>query len=110
LTSVDGVNHLGMIPDISNARPPQAARYNRHMARGWESKSVEEQQAEARSTPAKAKTPLTPAQVAAQRLKQGLMLSRKHVLQEIEASQNPRRLQMLQKALADLDAQLNRLG
>jgi hypothetical protein len=85
------------------------ARYNFSMARGWESKSVEEQQAQAFSPPGPAPPPLTPAQIATQRLRKGLLLSRQHVLQQLEAAQNPRHRQILQNALADLDAQLARL-
>jgi len=84
-------------------------RYNFCMARGWESKSVEEQQAEAATTPSPAHPPLTPGQITAQRRKNGLLLSRQHVLQQLEAAQNPRHREILQKALADLDAQLARL-
>jgi len=84
-------------------------RYNFCVARGWESKSVEEQQAEAVATPSPAKPPLTPAQIASQRRRQGLMLSRQHVLQQLEAAQNPRHREILQSALIDLDAQLARL-
>jgi len=76
------------------------------VARGWESKSVEEQQAQAVSIASPAKPPLTPAQVASQRRKQGLMLSRQHVLRQLEAVQSPRHREILQSALADLDAQL----
>jgi len=36
-------------------------------------------------------------------------MSRQHVLQQLEAAQNPRHRQILQSALADLDAQLTRL-
>jgi len=80
------------------------------VARGWESKSVEEQQAEAAATPASQKPPLTPEQSARQRERQGLILSRKHVLQQLGTAQNPLHGKMLQDALADLDAQLARLG
>jgi hypothetical protein len=85
------------------------ARYNVPVARGWESKSVEEQQAQAVSPPGPAPPPLTPAQIAIQRQRKGLLLSRQHVLQQLEAAQNPRHCQILQSALADLDAQLARL-
>src|ERR1700676_992366 len=84
-------------------------RYNSCVARGWESKSVEEQQAQAVSTPSPAKLPLTPAQIVSQRQRQGLMLSRQRVLQQLDAAQNPRHREILQNALADLDAQLARL-
>jgi len=81
-------------------------RYNFYVARGWESKSVEEQQAQAVSIPGPAKLPLTPAQIASQRRRQGLMLSRQYVLRQLEAVQNPRHREILQGALADLDTQL----
>jgi hypothetical protein len=78
------------------------------VARGWESKSVEQQQAEA-STPSPAGPPLTPAQIVSQRRRQGLLLSRQHVLQQLGAAQNPLHHEMLEKALQDLDAQLAQL-
>ena len=81
-------------------------KYNFYVARGWESKSVEEQQAQAVSIPGPAKLPLTGAQIAGQRRRQGLMLSRQYVLRQLEAVQNPRHREILQSALADLDAQL----
>lgn len=79
------------------------------MARGWESKAVEEQQAEAAVTQSKPREALTPAQLAVQRKKQSLTLSRQHVLQQLEAAHNPNHRSMLEKALADLDAQLAQL-
>jgi len=85
-------------------------RYNLVVARGWESKSVEEQQAEAISTPGPAQPPLTPAQMGSQRQRQGLLLSRQHVLQQLAAAQNPRHREILQNALADLDRRLTQLG
>lgn len=85
---------------------PCLARYNFCVARGWESKSVEEQQSQAISTPRPAKPALTPAQIVGQRRRHGLMLSRQHVLQQLEAAQNPRHREILQSALAELDAQL----
>jgi hypothetical protein len=80
------------------------------MARGWESKSVEEQQAEAASPSKPARAKLTPAQLAIQRKKQGLMLSRQRVLDQLKAAQNPNHRSMLESALADLDSQLAQLG
>jgi hypothetical protein len=79
------------------------------VARGWESKSVEEQQAQAASTPKTADPPLSPAQIANQRQRQGLSLSRQHVLQQLEAAQHPRHREILERALAELDTQLARL-
>ena len=75
------------------------------MARGWESKSVEQQQEEAATSKSLA-APLTPEQIAREKRRQGLLLSRQRVLQQLEAASNPRHRQMLEAALADLDAQL----
>jgi hypothetical protein len=80
------------------------------MARGWESKSVEEQQAEAASSSQKPQTRLTPEQLANRRKKEGLALSRRRVLDQLEQAQSPNHRKMLQAALADLDAQLAQLG
>ena len=80
------------------------------MARGWESKSVEEQQAEAVITPAELKRPLSPDQVAKQRQREGLRLSRQRVLQQLQSAHYPRHRKMLEDALADLDTKLTLLG
>jgi hypothetical protein len=80
------------------------------MARGWESKSVEEQQAEAVNLTPRNQPPVTPEQAARLRQKQGLTLSRQRVLQQMERARNPAHRQMLEKALADLDAQLAQLS
>jgi hypothetical protein len=80
------------------------------MARGWESKSVEEQQAQAGSTVQKARPALTPEQLVRKRKEQGLLLARRNVLQQLEVAQNPQHRKMLQRALADLEAQLSQLG
>jgi hypothetical protein len=79
------------------------------MARGWESKSVEDQQAAA-SAPQELKQQLTPEQIAIRQQKEALLLSRSHVLEQIQKAQNHRHRQMLQDALTALDAQLARLG
>jgi len=79
------------------------------MARGWESKSVEEQQSQAASEPKSGPRP-TPEQLARERQRHGIRLSRARVMQQIEAAQNPSHRQMLESALVDLDAQLARLG
>jgi tRNA-dihydrouridine synthase B len=72
------------------------------MARGWDSKSVEQQQEEARSQETR-HPPLTPGQIEKRNRRQGLLLSRQRVLQQLEAASNPRRRQMLEAALAELD-------
>jgi hypothetical protein len=80
------------------------------MARGWESKSVEEQQAEARALSTPKNRPVSPEEAAKRRQQQGLTLSRQRVLEQLRLAQNPAHRQMLEKALADLDTQLERLS
>ena len=78
------------------------------MARGWESKSVEEQQAAASVRP-ELRQPLTAEQRAIRQQLETLQLSRKRIVHQLEAAQNPRHRQVLENALADLDSRLARL-
>jgi len=79
------------------------------MARGWESKSVEEQQSAAiRQTESKQR--LTPEQAVQQQQAEAIQLSRRRVLQQLQSIQNPRHRQMLESALSELDSKLARLG
>lgn len=80
------------------------------MARGWESKSVEAQQADASDKSDKAKVKLSPEAAARARERETLTLSRKRVLQQLGSAQNPRHRQLLQDELADLDRKLSRLA
>ncbi len=82
--------------------------YNRLMARGWESKSVEEQQSAA-NTEVESKQRLTPQQAAQQQEREAIALSRRRVLQQLKEVPNPRHRQMLEAALSELDARLARL-
>jgi hypothetical protein len=79
------------------------------MARGWESKSVEEQQSAA-NTQIESKQRLTSQQAAQKQAREAIELSRRRVLQQLQAVQNPRHRQMLEIALAELDERLARLG
>jgi hypothetical protein len=80
------------------------------MARGWESKSVEIQIEEAGSA-AKADDEkmqsVQDAQVEYRR--QGLMLQRARILQEMESARNPRYITMLEEMLSHLDGELEAL-
>lgn len=78
------------------------------MARGWESKSVEQQQDEASSSDSRRGTALTREQIAETQRCRGLELSRQRILQQLERASNPQHREMLEAALADLDAQLER--
>jgi hypothetical protein len=79
------------------------------VARGWESKSVEAQQAEASEAFTETKPRLGAKEIAVLHKKEGILLSRKRVLQQLQASQNPLHRKMLESALADLNAQLRAL-
>jgi hypothetical protein len=79
------------------------------VARGWESKSIEQQQEDARSAQKPGRS-LTSEQKEAENRKEGLKLSRSHVLEQIQAAENPRYRRILEQALSELDEQLNRLG
>jgi len=79
------------------------------VARGWESKSVEEQQAAAYETAGTPKARLTPEQKAAQSRKEGLKLSRSRIIQQLDAATNPRYRESLGQALANLEEQIRRL-
>jgi len=78
------------------------------MARGWESKSVEAQQAEAGDKSVKG-VKLSPEAAARRRDRETLLLSRQRVLQQLEAAAHPRHRQLLQNELRALDEQLSQL-
>jgi hypothetical protein len=78
------------------------------MARGWESKTVEERVSAAATAPRRAigrKAP-APEVLEAIRKKETIALSRIRVVRELESVRNPRYRDQLTKALADLDKQL----
>jgi hypothetical protein len=77
------------------------------MSRGWESKSVEEQQAQAAAT----KPPATNSnaeEAERKRKRQSLELQRERILSERTSS--PHRRSALENALADIEEKLAELG
>ncbi|GAA3768144.1 hypothetical protein [Terriglobus aquaticus] len=84
------------------------------MARGWESKNVEEQQELAGgAVPADAAEPAAPAgkrqeEQERQRRLQGLQMQRERILSERTSS--PHRRSALELALADVERELEQLG
>jgi hypothetical protein len=82
------------------------------MARGWESKSVEDQvqQSEAAAPvqegKRKQKRQLTAAQMENHRRKEVLILARVRIQQNLKVSSNPRYTEQLNRALADIEVQL----
>jgi hypothetical protein len=80
------------------------------MARGWESKSVEEQVQEHQQKKGEnTKKQLTAEQLESRRKREVLLLSRSRVQKDLQASQNPRHRDQLNSALADLDSQIAEL-
>lgn len=80
------------------------------MARGWESKSVESQIEGAEARAKDRGLALTPEQREIQKKLEGLELSRRRVLQEIETTRSEVRRASLEQALAFLDEEIRKLG
>lgn len=80
------------------------------MARGWESKSVEEQigEAEARQE-SRRKRRLTPFETDQLKRKEALMLERARIVREMERAYMRRHLVMLERGLAHIDSELAKL-
>lgn len=77
------------------------------MARGWESKSVENQVAEFHAKTARAnRASLTPEQAEIARRKDSLLLARVRVQNDLNSATEARRRDQLTCALAHLDSQL----
>lgn len=76
------------------------------MARGWESKSVEDQQEQAKADRSARRSQLTPEQAAAAQRLDELKLARARVVQQLEASRNPRYTEMLRAQLAAIEAEM----
>jgi hypothetical protein len=77
------------------------------MARGWESKSIEDQQAEAEAQRSTSKgRELTPEERERAARRMTLDVSRSRVLQDLQVACNPRHRAMLEAALADIDEKL----
>ena len=77
------------------------------MARGWESKSVEQQQEEMSEQRKTVHPPISPEHQQRNRKREGLLLSRKHLTQQLQAASNPRHRELLEQAIAELDSQLS---
>jgi hypothetical protein len=82
--------------------------YNVCMARGWESKSVENQQEEAHEESVQAAKSRKGVEKHS-RERDLLQLARTSITQKLEAAENPRYREQLNQALADLDKQLKAL-
>ncbi len=77
------------------------------MARGWESKAVEEQIAAAEAEKQAQERPELTARERERRAhRERLVLSRARIVSDLEAARHERHRALLKRALADLDAQL----
>lgn len=92
---------------MSNAGAKRG-RYNRRMARGFDSKFVEAQQEEA-TRPKTTGPSLTPEQRVAADRRRALELSRARAAGDLERARVPAHRKMLEQAIAALDAELEKL-
>lgn len=77
------------------------------MARGWESKAVEDQVQEQQASDSKPKKqPGSASEVELRRRREILLLSRVRVQRDLESTQNQRYRDQLTRALSDIEAQL----
>ena len=76
------------------------------MARGWESKSVEEQMENARQKKKDAAAAHTPKPVHHSRQHENLVLARARLVKDLETTDNPRYKQFLEASLADIDKRI----
>ena len=79
------------------------------MARGWESKSVENQQEESVHQESVQAAKSRKGEEKHSRERDLLQLARTSIVQKLEATENPRYREQLTQALADLDKQLKAL-
>ena len=81
------------------------------MARGFESKSVQEQWQDAEAAADARKKPKRSAeQLELDKKREGFALSRRRILHELEATTNERRREQLRAALGHLDGELAKLS
>jgi hypothetical protein len=84
--------------------------YNEDVARGWESKAIEEQisAAEAREE-ARAKKAESSLEAEHRRLREGLLLEQSRIVREMRKATKRRYLVLLERALAHVESELERL-
>ena len=80
------------------------------MARGWDSKSVEEQIASANARSGQHRAKLTPEEAEREKKRDSLLLHRTRVMHDLESCTDPRYRTTLESGLAYLDQQIAALG
>src|ERR1044071_329825 len=85
--------------------------YNMSMARGWESKAIEDQisAAEAKQE-ARAKSAMTEREIEREKRRRGLLLERTRLVRQMQEARDDRYVALLQRALQHVDAELAGLG
>jgi hypothetical protein len=80
------------------------------MARGWESKSVEEQigQAQERQSTDPRRS-LTTSELKRQKRKESLLIERRRLLREMEQGHKKRYLMLMERTLAHVDRELEKI-
>jgi len=77
------------------------------MARGWESKSVEQQQADVlEKSEVRRQRPLSSIEQKLNRRQEGLLLVRKRLATQLRSASRPEHRHMLEQSLAELEQQL----
>ena len=79
------------------------------MARGWESKSVEEQIASAKAREGQPRVKHTPEQLEVERKRDSLTLQRTRMLRQLDDCKDARYRQTLESGLAYLDSEIAKL-
>ena len=76
------------------------------MARGWESKSIEEQMDNARQKKEDSAANQSAKPAHHSRQHENLVLARARIVKDLETTENPRYKQLLEASLADIDKQI----
>ena len=103
---MDDLGNQAIVLDKRQATFEIKERVGPGMARGWESKSVEQQQADMADSGKSPGPRLSSAQQKLNRQRDGLLLARKRLVDQLQSSTRPGHRQMLAGALAEIDKQL----
>ena len=77
------------------------------MARGWESKAVEEQREDPANAPVRSPKPVrSPEEQDRTRKREDLQLARKRIVADLGSARHPRHKELLERALAELDGRI----
>jgi hypothetical protein len=79
------------------------------VARGWESKSVEDQISERAEAKDSIKKKPSPFEIEQKSKKQGILLARTRTITALEAARDDRYRELLQRTLDHLDSELRKL-